>query len=213
MKNLHYSIQSVSAVTFLAMLFLGVGCASVDGQPVHDRPLSVPLNDTSSDASNTEVQVNPVVTNKEEDNQIQKFVEKNGKYRFELPSTWLTPAPVSLAGEGVYGVVGTVPSKKVVGDFSVYIAAVDAVNNKEAVSKYIKAGQGEVKIMDEFTSSIPGGKVPVTRYLNKRGLSEDEYVVFTLQEGTRYAVMTVAKLNTPGYEDGVQMILQTLRSL
>ncbi len=213
MKNLHYSIQSVSAVTFLAMLFLGVGCASVDGQPVHDRPLSVPLNDTSSDVSNTEVPANPVVTNKDENKQIQKFVEKNGKYRFELPSTWLTPAPVSLVGEGVYGVVGTVPSKKVVGDFSVYIAAVDAVNSKEAVSKYIAAGQGKVQLMESLTTSIPGGKVSIGRYLNKRGLEEDEYVVFTLKEGTRYAVMTVARLKTPGYEDGVQMILQTLRSL
>ncbi len=214
MKKLHYSIKSVSAATFLATLFLGAGCAPVDGQPVHDRPLSTPLlNDTSSDVSNTESSANSIVTSKEEDTQIQKFVEKKGKYRFELPSTWLTPAPTSLVGEGVYGVVGTVPGKKVAGDFSVYIAAVDAVNSKEAVSKYIKAGQGEVKIMDEFTSSIPGGKVPIGRYLNKRGLEEDEYVVFTLKEGTRYAVMTVARLKTPGYEDGVQMILQTLRSL
>lgn len=43
MKKPHYSIKSVSAATFLAMLFLGAGCAPVDGQPVHDRPLSTPL--------------------------------------------------------------------------------------------------------------------------------------------------------------------------
>lgn len=212
MKIIFSELTLVTLVS-LVIVFLGAGCTPVDGQPVRDRPLSTPLNDTSSDVSNTEVPANPDVVNKEENTKIQKFVEKKGKYQFELPNTWLTPRAASIDSPEVFAAVGTVQGKQVVGDFSVYIAAVNAANGKEAAGKYIKAGQGEVKIIDEFTSSIPGGKVPVTRYLNKRGMSEDEYVVFTLQEGSRYVVMTVAQLNTPGYEDGVQMILQTLRSL